>query len=179
MSIICKATRPVYINKNDTTDNPFRLTPYVNDKHEIWLHDEGNGCGDDEMLLDVEGWTEAKIVREYGEFDLDAMRKDAEEMREDGHHDEADWLVDWCNTVAGVMSRVRYATIDARVDEIGTVHTQSHDSAEDAVNAAERAWGYLTDTEKAKRHILAAWSIANEDGEFDWGNYDIIKEFNV
>lgn len=170
---------PVYINKNDATGNPCRLTPYINDKHEIWLHAEGNGCGDDEMLLDVEGWTEAKIVREYGEFDLDAMRKDAEEMREDGHHDEADWLVDWCNTVACVMSRVRYATIDEHLDGTRDQYTEDFKSASEAVDAAERDWGYLTDSEKRTRHICAVWSIADEDGEFDWSNYDIIKEFNA
>ena len=172
-------TDPVYVSKDDTTGNPYRLTPYINEKHEIWLHAEGNGCGDDVMLEDVEGKDEVEIARENGEFNLDAMHEFAEEIRKSGFVDEADWLVDWCDRVAKVMSRVRYATIDERKDGTRDQYTEDFKSADEAVAAAERDWVYLTGSEKRVRHICAVWSIADEDGEFDWRNYDIIKEFNA
>lgn len=74
------------------------LTPYVNDKGEIWLASEGNGCGDDVLLYDILGWTHDDIEREYGlDLDIDAMREDADEIAAAGDEDSADWLRSWCD----------------------------------------------------------------------------------
>ena len=74
------------------------LTPYVNDKGEIMLASEGNGCGDDVPLNDIFGWTHDDIEREYGlDRDVDAMRADADEIAAAGDADSADWLRSWCD----------------------------------------------------------------------------------
>ena len=74
------------------------LTPYVNDKQEIWLASEGNGCGDDVAMCDIYGWTYNDVEREYGlELDIAAMREDADEIEAAGDVDNADWLRSWCD----------------------------------------------------------------------------------
>ena len=91
-------TTPVYTNENDTCGNPFSLTPYVNDRGEIWLASDGNGAGNDVMLQDLCGWSRDDVEREYGsDIDIDAMRKDADEIEASGDADNADWLRSWCD----------------------------------------------------------------------------------
>lgn len=93
-----KTSKTVYVNDEDTCGNPYRLTPYVTDNGEIWLHAEGNGCGDDIALYDLGGWSHDELVREYGlDLDIDAMREDADEIESAGDADSADWLRSWCD----------------------------------------------------------------------------------
>lgn len=73
----------------------------------------------------------------------------------------------------------RYATIDARLDGRGDEFTSEYDSEQAAIDAAERDWGYLTPAEQAVRTICAVRSVATDDGEFDWGSYDVVKEFRA
>ena len=90
---------PVY-----RTNDGMTLTPYINENGEIWLASKGNGCGDDVMLKDVEGWTEDEIAAEYEDIDFAAMRADAEEIRAAGDAENADWLVGWIERVSAVCS---------------------------------------------------------------------------
>lgn len=61
-----KAETPCYINSADTCGNPYRLTPYVAANGEIWLAAEGNGCADDIMLEDIDGWAADDIKEKWG-----------------------------------------------------------------------------------------------------------------
>lgn len=98
MNAKIKTTHAVYVNKDDTCGNPYRLTPYVNEDGEIWLASEGNGCGDDVMLEDITGLTNTEICERWKDVDLDALRADADEIRAAGDADNADWIEDWCRT---------------------------------------------------------------------------------
>jgi len=85
--------------------NEYVLTPYVKENGEIWLKAEGNGAGDDIMLKDLIGLTDEEIAEEYGEFDLDAMRADADEVEAAGDHDAAEWLRNWCEQCEAAVAR--------------------------------------------------------------------------
>ena len=74
---------------------------------------------------------------------------------------------------------IRYATIDARKDGRGDEFTSEYDSEQAAVDAAERDWNHLMPSEQAVRTICAVKSVAADDGEFDWGAYDVVKEFKA
>ena len=87
-------TTAVYSN-----DNGFSLVPYVNDNGEIWLKSTGNGCGDDVMVQDVEGWTSEEIMHEYESIDTDAMLVAADEIEAAGDCDNAEWIRGWCGLV--------------------------------------------------------------------------------
>lgn len=103
MSIVCKASHAVYQDPNGHT-----LTPYVNDKGEIWLASEGNGGGNDVMVEDVDAWAAEEIVETYAGLNVDAMRAAAMEFLMDGCTDAANWLENWCDTVA----RAREASVE-------------------------------------------------------------------
>ena len=93
-----KAKTPCYINSEDNSGNPYRLTPYVAVDGVIWLAAEGNGCGDDIMLDDICCLAPEEINDKWGDIDLDAIRVAADEIAEAGENESADWLRDWAET---------------------------------------------------------------------------------
>jgi len=86
------------------TGNEYVLTPYVKENGEIWLKAEGDGAGDDVMLKDLTGMTDDEIAEEYGEFDLDAMRANADEIKTAGNLDAGNWLHDWCDKCESILA---------------------------------------------------------------------------
>lgn len=92
-----KAETPCYINSADTCGNPYRLTPYVAADGEIWLAAEGNGCADDIMLEDIDGWAADDINEKWGDIDLNALRVGADEIAA-GDSDAADYIRAWADT---------------------------------------------------------------------------------
>ena len=76
-------------------DSGYSLTLYVAENGAIMLAAAGNGCGDDIMLDDINGWSDADINEEYRMLNLDQLRDDAAALREAGREDDADWLDGW------------------------------------------------------------------------------------
>lgn len=89
-----KATTPCYIADNDV-NNPFRLTLYIADNGAIMLASEGNGCGDDIPLEDIDGWNDADINEQFRHIDTNALATNVNELRDAGFPDEADYMWDW------------------------------------------------------------------------------------
>ena len=90
-----RASAPCYINAADTCGNPYRLTLYIADNGAIMLAAEGNGCGDDFMLEDIDGWSDADINERFRHIDTNALAQNVEELREAGFTAEADYVWDW------------------------------------------------------------------------------------
>lgn len=94
-----KTTRETAIWMSDTPcyseAGGYSLTLYVASDGMIMLGADGNGCADDIVLDDINGWDDADINEEYRMLDLDQLRDDANAMREAGRDDDADWLDGW------------------------------------------------------------------------------------
>ena len=88
-NIKVKASTPCYVNG-------ITLTPYVTDDGEVWLASEGNGCGDDVMLEDINGWTEEEINAKWSDIDLDALRVGADEIAA-ADEDAAEYIRAWAS----------------------------------------------------------------------------------
>lgn len=112
---------PCYIDeKSSTPDNPYRLTLYIADNGAIGLAADGNGCGDDIWLEDVDGWSDADINREYRKLDHNALVRNIDELRAAGFEDEADWLHDWeCHTY-----EAKNAAVDVTLERMGSEATE-------------------------------------------------------
>ena len=164
---------PVYM-----TDDGMTLTPYVNEDGEIWLASRGNGCGDDVMLQDIVGWNEDEIAAEYEDLDLAAMRADAEEIRDAGDSETADWLEDWigrasavCDPSTGSLcSRIglRFGHMPVnpvlrwRRDEPDSVHVASG-----LVPGEDGEWE--TDWEGVEETLVGPYGRTAEIGDEEWG----------
>ena len=63
-----------YIDENSSTpDNPYRLTLYIANNGAIGLAADGNGCGNDIDVEDVDGWSDADINSKYRQLDHNVL----------------------------------------------------------------------------------------------------------
>lgn len=85
---------PCYIADNDD-HNPYRLTLYIADNGAIMLAADGNGCGNDIALEDIDGWSDADINEQYRHINTTALARNVEGLRAAGFADEADYVWDW------------------------------------------------------------------------------------
>lgn len=88
-NIKIKATTPCY-------EYGITLTPYVTEDGEIWLASEGNGCGNDITLEDINGWTAEEINAKWSDIDLDALRAGADEIAA-ADEDAAEYIRMWAD----------------------------------------------------------------------------------
>lgn len=89
-----KTAVPCYVADNDA-QNPYRLTLYIADNGAIMLAAEGNGCGNDIELEDIDGWSDADINERFRHIDTNALAKNVQELRDAGFPDAAEYVWDW------------------------------------------------------------------------------------
>ncbi len=109
-----------YIDENSSTpDNPYRLTLYIANNGAIGLAADGNGCGNDIDIEDVDGWSDADINSKYRQLDHNVLVRNIDELRAAGFEADADWLHDWqCRTY-----EAKQAAVDVTLDRMGSEAT--------------------------------------------------------